>query len=117
MINPAPINPKHGKLPSAQTEKKTRAIPRYHVVLWNDEYHSFEYVVQMLQALFGYNPQRGYQIAQDIDTHGNAVCLTTTLEHAEFKRDQIQAFGRDKLVNDCTGSMYATIEALPSSDN
>ncbi len=116
MITPHPKQPEHEKLPFALTEKKPQSIPRYHVVLWNDEYHSFEYVVQMLQELFGYSPQRGYQIAQDIDTHGSAVCLTTTLEHAEFKRDQIQAYGNDDLVEDCSGSMYATIEPLPGSD-
>ncbi len=41
----------------------------------------------------------------------NNVVLTTTLEHAELKRDQIHAFGKDDLVAGCKGSMRATIEA------
>ena len=43
--------------------------------------------------------------------HGLSVdVLTTTLEHAELKRDQIHAFGRDKQIDDCVGAMYATVE-------
>jgi ATP-dependent Clp protease adaptor protein ClpS len=36
--------------------------------------------------------------------------LTTTREHAELKRDQIRAYGKDGLVNESKGSMYASIE-------
>jgi ATP-dependent Clp protease adaptor protein ClpS len=36
--------------------------------------------------------------------------LTTTKEHAELKRDQIHAYGRDGLIERCKGSMWATIE-------
>ncbi len=34
------------------------------------------------------------------------------MEHAELKRDQIRAFGKDILNAECPGSMYATIEPL-----
>jgi ATP-dependent Clp protease adaptor protein ClpS len=47
-----------------------------------------------------------------VDEDGKAVCLTTTLEHAELKRDQIHAFGNDPFVSQCQGSMSATIEAI-----
>jgi len=50
------------------------------------------------------------QIAVEVDTAGRAVCLTTTKEHAELKRDQIHAYGRDALIGRCQGSMWATIE-------
>ena len=38
--------------------------------------------------------------------------LTTTKEHAELKRDQIHAFGKDRQLDSCKGSMWATIEAV-----
>jgi ATP-dependent Clp protease adaptor protein ClpS len=84
--------------------------PRYHVILWNDEEHTYEYVIQMLLALFGHPRPRGRQIATEVDHSGRAICLTTTLEHAELKRDQIHAFGRDVAIASCLGSMSATIE-------
>ena len=84
--------------------------PRYHVILWNDEEHTYEYVIRMMQNLFGHPRPAGRQIATEVDHTGRAVCLTTTLEHAELKRDQIYAFGADGAVSSCQGSMWATIE-------
>jgi ATP-dependent Clp protease adaptor protein ClpS len=80
------------------------------VILWDDDDHSYEYVIRMMQELFGHAAQRGYEIARTVDTTGRAVCLTTTLEHAELKRDQIRAYGKDRLISRCAGSMTSTIE-------
>ena len=64
----------------------------------------------MMMKLFGHQPEKGYQIACEVDTSGRAIVLTTTKEHAELKRDQIHAFGKDELIARCKGSMSATIE-------
>ena len=90
--------------------RKPKRQPRYHVILWDDDDHSYEYVIVMMKKLFGYDVQRGYQIATQVDREGRAICLTTTREHAELKRDQIHAFGRDSLITRCAGSMTASIE-------
>jgi ATP-dependent Clp protease adaptor protein ClpS len=84
--------------------------PRYHVVLWNDDDHSFEYVIDMLRQLFGHPETAGMKIAESVHVEGRAICLTTTMEHAELKRDQIHAFGREKGHPRCKGSMKASIE-------
>jgi len=94
-------------------DQKPKQQPRYHVILWNDDDHSYEYVIQMLRELFGHVPEKGMQIAKEVDNSGKAVCLTTTMEHAELKRDQIKAYGRDKLVAHCMGSMAASIAPVP----
>ena len=94
------------------TDTLTKQQPRYNVILWNDEDHTFGYVIDMLQELFGFPPEKGFTIASKVDEDGKAVCLTTTLEHAELKRDQIHAFGNDPFVSECQGSMSATIEPL-----
>lgn len=94
-----------------EKKKKPKRQPRYHVILWDDDDHSYEYVIEMMQELFGYSKERGFQIAKEVDTTGRAICLTTTLEHAELKRDQIHAFGKDRYIARCKGSMRATIEA------
>jgi ATP-dependent Clp protease adaptor protein ClpS len=54
--------------------------------------------------------EKGFQIAKEVDASGKAICLTTTKEHAELKREQIHAFGRDNLIARCKGSMSASIE-------
>ena len=85
--------------------------PRYHVILWDDDDHSYDYVIRMMQELFGHAVEKGYEIAKTVDTDGRAICLTTTMEHAELKRDQIHAFGTDDQIARCQGAMSASIEA------
>jgi ATP-dependent Clp protease adaptor protein ClpS len=98
--------------PSVETqqEKRPRQQPRYHVILWDDDDHSYEYVVIMMKQIFGHQFQQGFKIAKEVDSSGRAICLTTTKEHAELKRDQIHSFGKDELIDRCKGSMSATIE-------
>lgn len=92
------------------TANKPKRQPRYHVVLWNDNDHTYQYVVAMLQTLFGHPASTGLQLATAVDRTGRAVVLTTTREHAELKRDQIHAFGADRLLSRSKGAMSATIE-------
>ncbi len=91
-------------------EHKQKRQPRYHVILWDDDDHSYEYVILMMRKLFGHTMESGFEIAEHVDRNGRAICLTTTREHAELKRDQIHSFGRDQLIQRCAGSMSATIE-------
>ena len=91
-------------------KQKPKRQPRYHVILWDDNDHSYEYVILMMQQLFGHSLEKGFQIAKEVDSAGKAICLTTTKEHAELKREQIHAFGRDNLIARCKGSMSASIE-------
>jgi ATP-dependent Clp protease adaptor protein ClpS len=99
--------------PRVAKDKKPKRQPRYNVILWDDEDHTHEYVVGMMQKLFGHPVPKGMQIAREVDTQGRAIVLTTTREHAELKRDQIHAFGKDQLNDTCQGSMSASIEPVP----
>ncbi|MHC4989546.1 MAG: ATP-dependent Clp protease adaptor ClpS [Planctomycetota bacterium] len=94
----------------ASTRPRPRRQPPYHVVLVDDDVHTYDYVIRMLRRLFGHPEERGYQLAQEVDTNGRAIVLTTTLEHAELKRDQILAFGADPLLERSNGSMRAVLE-------
>ena len=78
-----------------KSKKKHKRQPRNHVLVWNDDDHTFDYVIRMMKNLFGHPRERGMVIAQEVHEKGKAVCLTTTMEHAELKRDQIHAFGAD----------------------
>ncbi len=93
-------------------DKKPKRQPPYQVILWNDDDHTYEYVILMLATLFGHPPEKGYQLADEVNNRGRAVVLTTTREHAELKRDQIHAYGKDHIMADCRGSMSATIEPM-----
>jgi ATP-dependent Clp protease adaptor protein ClpS len=97
--------------PETKRKEKKRRIPRYHVILWDSDSHSYEYVERMLRELFGHSPEECHQMAETVDTQGKVVVLTTTKEHAELKRDQILAYGKDDFIRGCKGSMHSTIES------
>lgn len=95
-------------LPDADTSVD-RLVP-WNVVLLDDDDHTYEYVIEMVRRLFGYSAEHAWRIASTVDTRGRAVLLTTHKEHAELKRDQVHAFGRDPRMDVSRGSMSAIIE-------
>ena len=96
-----------------RNDDRPKRQPRYNVLLWNDDDHTYSYVINMLQELFGHPVEMGYQMAKEVDTQGKVVVLTTTREHAELKRDQIHAYGKDAQIASSQGSMSSTIEPVP----
>ena len=109
-----PTDPTRGKpgtqvLP-APADPITRKAPLYHVILHDDDMHTYHYVIAMLMQLFGKNHELAYKHACEVDSTGVTIVDTTTLERAELKRDQIRAYGRDPLIPNSNGSMSATIE-------
>ena len=82
-------------VPRPRAAEKTKRQPPYNVVLLDDDDHTYEYVIGMLQQLFGYPREKGYQMAREVDSTGRVIVLTTSKEHAELKQEQIHAFGPD----------------------
>src|ERR1700722_13636189 len=101
-----------GVTPRRKEEHKeeVKKQPPYHVILWNDDDHTYEYVIEMLKKLFGHPEPKGFMMAKEVDTKGRVIVDTTSLERAELKRDQIHAYGADPRLPRCKGSMSATIE-------
>ena len=89
---------------------KPRPAPLYHIVLLDDDDHTYEYVIEMLEALFAHSTEKAYLLAKEVDTTGRVIVDTTTLERAELKRDQIHAYGPDPRIERCEGSMSAALE-------
>lgn len=102
----------HRKVQTRTQEDRPRRkdpVP-WNVVLLDDDHHTFEYVIRMLQELFGHTATRALEIAKRVDRDGRAVCVTAHKELAELKRDQVLGFGRDRIIATCRGSMTAIIE-------
>ena len=96
--------------PKTREESQTKRQPPYNVILLNDDDHSFEYVIGMLQQIFAFPPEKGMQCAKEVHEKGRVILLTTTREHAEFKQELVHAFGPDKMIARCKGSMSCDIE-------
>jgi len=92
------------------TDREPNRPTRWHVVLHDDDHHTYGYVMGMLCGLFGKSIEESWDMARRVDAHGRVICDTTVRERAEFKRDQILAWGPDPLIEASAGSMTATIE-------
>ena len=82
----------------------------YHVILLNDEDHTYDYVLEMLQKLFGFSEAKAFSHAVEVDTRGTTILITCELENAELKRNQIHAYGPDPRMPRSMGSMAALVE-------
>src|SRR5687767_5019381 len=85
----------------SKTKRKPRKLPPYNVVLLDDDDHSYDYVIEMLAAVFGHPLERGMQMAKEVDSTGRVIVLTTHKELAELKRDQILGYGADFRIMSC----------------
>jgi len=91
-------------------EKEVRTdIPRFHVVLFDDSNHTYDYVIEMLTDIFGYSSSMAFQMACEVDILGKVIVYTSNREHAEYKRDQIVNYGPDWRLDHSKSSMRATL--------
>jgi ATP-dependent Clp protease adaptor protein ClpS len=95
-------------------DEKPKKEPNYHVIIWNDEEHTYEYVIELLMTLFGHSAERAFQITHEVDKAGKGIAWTCHQELAELKRDQILAYGADwRMPMISKGAIRATIEPAP----
>ena len=87
--------------------------PPYNVILLDDSFHTYYYVINMLRILFGYDELRAFKLAEEVDDTGRVIVYTGAKETAELKRDQIHSWGADRRLLKSKGSMSATIEPAP----
>ncbi len=95
---------REGEETSEQTERL------YHVILLDDNDHTYDYVVEMLTKVFGFSEQRAYEHTVEVDSTGHTRLTTLPLEEAEGKRDQIHAYGADWRLPRSVGSMAALVQ-------
>lgn len=97
-------------LPRPKNQPEVKQPRLWNVVLLDDEEHSYEYVIEMAQSLFGHPKERAYQVAKTVDAEGRAILMTTHRELGELKVEQVHSFGADRLIAECKGAMSAVLE-------
>ena len=75
--------------PETGTFEAERLAPLYHVVLLDDDQHTYDYVVEMLGALFFLPVESAYQHAVEVDTTGRTIVMTCELTQAVLRHDPI----------------------------
>ena len=101
-------------------KKRTRPVttpkrlPPYAVVVLNDDVHTFEYVIETFMKVFGYSPEKSFQLAETIHTSGRGVVWSGSKEVAELKADQVRSAGPDFYAShEVEGPLGVLIEPLP----
>jgi ATP-dependent Clp protease adaptor protein ClpS len=114
---PPTTKPDTGTTPSKATgtSEERELTPLFHVVLLNDDDHTYDYVVEMLAAIFCVSAEAAFQHAIEVDTTGRTIVMTCEREQAEFGRDQIHGYGADPRMPQSKGSMTAIIEPAGQS--
>ena len=74
-------------------------MPRYKVLLHNDDVNSMDHVVKTLRQVFKFDLEECVRIMIEAHDKGIALCIVEPLEQAELHRDQLRSF-----------SLVATIE-------
>lgn len=72
-----------------------KRLPPYAVIVLNDDLHTFEYVIECFQKVFGYDITKCVELATTIHTQGRALVWSGSKEVAELKREQIIGVGTD----------------------
>lgn len=111
------VRPKNETKPEADDKKKPKKQPPYAVIVHDDDFHTYEYVIEVLQKICGHDLQKAFLLTQAVDLTGKAVVWTGAREVAELKRDQIRGFGPDFYAQQTVKfPLGVTIEPMPSSD-
>ena len=77
-----------------EAKPKIKQPRLYKVVLHNDDYTPMEFVVILLEQLFGMPREKATQVMLHVHTRGKGVCGVFTKEVAETKVAQVNEYSR-----------------------
>lgn len=72
-----------------EARPKLKEPPLYRVVLINDDYTPMEFVVNILESIFGMERTRATQVMLEVHTKGKGICGVYNFEIAETKVAQV----------------------------
>ena len=78
-----------------EAQPQTKRPPLYQVVLLNDDYTPMEFVVHVLEAIFGHNRENATRIMLNVHKTGKGVCGIYTRDIAETKSAQVNQYARE----------------------
>lgn len=86
---------KQTNAPELTAERSKTKPPRlYKVILYNDDYTTMDFVIDVLQRFFAMNRERAQQIMLKVHNEGFAVCGTYSKDIAETKVAQVLQYAK-----------------------
>lgn len=77
-----------------EAQPRVKRPPMYKVLLLNDDYTPMDFVIHILEGIFGLNHERATQIMLHVHTRGVGVCGVFTRDIAETKVALVNQFAR-----------------------
>jgi ATP-dependent Clp protease adaptor protein ClpS len=74
-----------------EAQPKVKPPPLYRVVLINDDFTPMEFVVDILESVFGMERTRATQVMLEVHTKGKGICGVFNYEIAETKVAQVMS--------------------------
>jgi ATP-dependent Clp protease adaptor protein ClpS len=111
---PAAVTSAPTATPSFDIDQGEQHGRLFHVVLLDDDEHTYDYVIEMLEKLFLLPKDVAFQHAVEVDMTGRTIVITCEQPEAEFARDQIHGYGADPRMPQSKGSMSAVV--VPAGD-
>jgi len=88
-----PSEPDFGReLVVEESKPAVKKPPLYQVILLNDDYTPMDFVVEVLEIIFGMDRQQATRVMLEVHTKGKGRCGVYTYEIAETKVAQISSF-------------------------
>ena len=78
-----------------RTRPKLKKPPMYKVVILNDDYTPMEFVVHVLEAIFGHNRESATRIMLNVHKSGKGICGIYTKDIAETKVTEVNSYSRE----------------------
>ena len=79
-----------------EAEPKLKRPSLYRVILINDDYTPMEFVVEILETVFGMDRNKATRVMLEVHTKGKGVCGVYTYEIAETKVAQVMGIAQQQ---------------------
>lgn len=94
-----------------ETGGKTAFSPLFKVILFDDDEHTYDYVVEMLVHCCGLSRESAFRCAVEVDLCGKTTVFYGPQDSCRDRRDRIHAYGADHRLPRSKGSMKAEVQA------
>lgn len=94
-----------------ETEERTQLQRQSKIVLFDDDEHTYDYVVEMLVHCCSLTRESAFRCAVEVDLCGRTTVFYGTREECLRRRDRIHSFGADPRLPRSRGSMKAEVQA------
>ena len=79
-----------------EAEPEVKRPPMYRVLLINDDYTPMEFVVDVLETVFGMERNKATRVMLEVHTRGKGICGVFSYEIAETKVAQVTSIAQQQ---------------------